>query len=788
MSLSVEKILRKAQSHLKAGELAEAEELYKRVLSQFPKNMKAIQGYQKAKAGITSKGALTSGPPREQVQELFHLYNQDQFEEVLSKIKPLIGLFPKAVTLLNLSGASHAALLKLDTAIDSYKQALRIKPDYFEAHINLGNALKDKGDLTAAVHSYQQAINIKPDYADAYYNLGTALEKMGDLDAAICNFKKSLNIHPNSAKVYNSIGTSLKEKGDLDAAIDSYKQALKVNPNYAEAYNNMGIALIDKGDLDAAIDSYKQALKIKPDYAETHTNMGAVLNQKGEIDAAIVSLKQAIKIKPEYAEASYNMGVALMDKGDLDAAIDSYKQALKIKPNNASVHNNIGIALQKKGEPDAAVESFKQALKIRPDYPEAHSNMGNALRNKVDPTETSLDAAIDHYKLAIKIKPDYAEAYSNMGNALRDKNDLDAAIENYKQALKVKPDYAEAHTNMGVALMDKGDLDVAIISLNQAIKINPDYADAHWNLSLISNLQGELKSGFELYEWRFKKSDAGARPARTRRVWDGKQALNGKKFSVYEEQGLGDTIQFCRYLQLLEGNGAKVTFKVKPQLHKILGTLDAKLELLTEMPSGDSIDFESPLLSLPYLFGTQLNSIPAPSPYLFADEDKVKFWNNRFSDGSFKIGICWQGSKSKVDIGRSFPLSLFKDIANVQNMELINLHKGEGENQMDAIDFDVTTLGPDFDANQDAFLDSAAVMMNCDLIITSDTAIAHLAGALGRPTWVVLKHIPDWRWMLGSPDSVWYPTMNLYRQKNQGDWTSVFDTIKQDLLFLIDQK
>ena len=248
MSLSVEKVLRKAQSHMKAGELAEAEELYKQVLTKFPKNKKAIQGYQKLKAGITLKGSLNSEPPTEQIDELINLYNQGRFEEVLAKAKHLIDLFPKEVTLHNIQGVSNAALQRYDAAIDSYRQAIKINPYYPDSYSNMGSALKGKGYLDAAIDSYKQALKIKPDYAEAYYNMGI----------------------------------SLHEKDDLDAAIKSYKQALKIKPNYAECYSNLGVAFQDKGDLEAAMDSYKQALKIKPDYAECFVNRESLQLQISE--------------------------------------------------------------------------------------------------------------------------------------------------------------------------------------------------------------------------------------------------------------------------------------------------------------------------------------------------------------------------------------------------------------------------------------------------------------------------------------------------------------------------
>lgn len=572
-------ILRKAQRHVKAQEFAQATILYREVLFRFPKNKKANQEYHNLKNLLASQNASNSQLVQEQFQELFRLYDQGKFEEVLSRANHLTNLFPEIRTLYNLRGAANANLKNYDTAINIYKQALKMDPDYIEAYLNMGNVLQEKGELDAAIDSYNQALKFKTDYAEVYYNMGIALKK----------------------------------KGNLDAAIFSNQQAIKIIPDYAEAYNNMGNALKEKENLDAAINSYSKALQINPDYAE----------------------------------ANYNIGNALKEKGQLGAAINSYKAA---------------------------------------------------------------------------------------------------------------------------------------------ININPDYADAFCNLSIIKNLQGDLKSGFELYEWRCKIKDPLIWPARSQFIWRTNRPVTGKHFFVYEEQGIGDIIQFCRYLPLLEQKGAHVTFEVSSNLHALLQTMDSRVSLITSVPEESKIDFESPLMSLPHLFDTDLKSIPARTSYLLADQYKVKTWDDRLGKGKFKIGICWQGSKSKVDVGRSFPLSCFENISKTPNVELISLHKGEGEDQIANIDFDVTTLGPDFDAGPDAFVDTAAVMMNCDLIITSDTAVAHLAGALGCQTWVALKHIPDWRWMLNRSDSPWYPTMTLYRQKDRGDWANVFYAIKHDLSLLIDRK
>jgi len=613
----------------------------------------------------------------------------------------------------------------------------------------MGNALQEQGELEEAIEAYNQALALKPDYAEAYNNMGNALKKQG----------KSIE------------------------AIEAYKKALALKPNYAEAYNNMGTVLQEQGELEEAIDAYKKALALKPDYAEAYYNMGNTLQEQGKLEEAMEALNKALSLKPNYAEAYNNMGTALQEQGELEEAIEAYKKALALKPDFAKAYYNMGTVLQEQGKLEEAIEVYKKALSLKPDYAEAYNNMGIALQE-----QGKLEEAIEVYKKALSLKPDYAEAYNNMGNALKDQGKLEEAIEAYKDALSLKPDYAEAYSNMGLALQDQGKLEEAIGAYNKALSLKPDYAEAYYNSSFVYNLRGEFQKGLKLYEWRLNKKSLNAKPPRDELSWDKTKSVEGKKFVVYEEQGLGDIIQFCRYLILLEQKGADVTFKVTPALHAILQTIDGNFRLSADLPEENTMDFEAPLMSLPYLLNTSLETIPVIHPYLFADPDNIAIWGKRLSKGSFKVGICWQGRKSKIDIGRSFPLSLFESISKLSNVELISLHKGEGENQITSIDFDITTLGHDFDAGKDAFLDTAAVMMNCDLIITSDTAIAHLAGALGCPTWVALQHIPDWRWMLDCSISPWYPSMTLYRQKQRGDWAGVFDTIKQDLIVLLDKK
>jgi protein O-GlcNAc transferase len=271
-------------------------------------------------------------PPRENLQPIVSLFNNGKLKQALSESNQMLEKFPNSVFLFNISGASNAGLMQYDAAINSYKKALKIMPNYAEAYFNMGIALKNKGDLEAAIDSYKMALKIKPDYVDVFYNMGNTLKEKGDLEASITSFKMTLKIKPDHTDAYYNMGIAQNEKGDLEAAIASFKMTLKIKPDHADAYYNMGNALKDKGYLEAAIDCYKMTLKIMPDSSDAYFKIGIALNKKGDFEAALDSYKMALKIKPDHTDAYYNMGIALKRKGDFEAALDSYQKALKIKP------------------------------------------------------------------------------------------------------------------------------------------------------------------------------------------------------------------------------------------------------------------------------------------------------------------------------------------------------------------------------------------------------------------------------------------------------------------------
>jgi tetratricopeptide (TPR) repeat protein len=494
---------------------------------------------------------------------------------------------------------------------------------------------------------------------------------------------------------------------------------------------------------------------------------------------------KAVASQPQSQVAAlFKQGLELHQQGQLAQARQIYELVLAKQPTHFDALHLSGVIAAQSKNPALALELIGKAIEINPKNAAAYSNRGNALKEL-----KRLDEALASYDRAIAIKPDYADAYSNRGIALQELKRLDEALASYDRAIAIKPDYAEAYYNRGNALKELKRLDEALASYDRAIAIKPDYAEAYWNKSLALLLTGLFSQGWELYEWRWKR-DTFESPKRnfSQPLWLGAEDLAGKTILLHAEQGLGDTIQFCRYAKLVKALGARVILEVPKPLLCLLSGLEGVDESIVKGKGLPVFDYHSPLMSLPLAFKAALESIPNKIPYIQSNISNQNKWQERIGGAGFKVAICWQGStKGKVDVGRSFPASLFEGLAQIDGVRLISLQKNEGVEQLKSlpVGMSVETLPDDFDSGENAFLDSAAVMRCVDLVITSDTALTHLAGALGVKTWLPLKYVPDWRWMLDRSDSPWYPNHRLFRQKTSDDWISVFKEMETELKYLV---
>jgi tetratricopeptide (TPR) repeat protein len=500
----------------------------------------------------------------------------------------------------------------------------------------------------------------------------------------------------------------------------------------------------------------------------------------GRLGEAERLYQEFLRFSPLHPDGLHLLGLLQHQQGQHGAAIDYICRAISVKPGSTVFWTNLSAVYQALKLLPEAVDAAGQAVRLNPDYAEAHNNLGVALL-----ALGRLNEAAASFQQALHLRPDYARAHNNLGVVLREQGHLDESVRSFQKAVDIVPDYAEAHSNLGVVLREQGNLDESARSLQKALQINPNDADAHKNLGFLLLRLGDFEEGWSQYEWRwqtkgFKRRNFTAPP------WDGRP-LHGKSLLLYAEQGLGDTIQFVRYAPLLRQQGCRVIVECQKPLRQLLSSCLGIDQLVVQEEELPPFDFHVPMLSLPRLLRTDASNIPADVPYLFAREDLVRYWRDRLSDANaFKIGICWQGSPTyEGDRRRSFALEHFSVLAEVPGVQLISLQKGVGTEQIADVRFSVRTLGPELDETNGAFTDTAAVMRNLDLVVASDTAVVHLAGALAVPVWVALAKVSDWRWLLDREDSPWYPTMRLFRQSERGNWQQVFERMAGEVKKLV---
>jgi Flp pilus assembly protein TadD len=503
---------------------------------------------------------------------------------------------------------------------------------------------------------------------------------------------------------------------------------------------------------------------------ETLHERGMELHRAGRFAEALESFDAALALVPNSAELCNSRGNALRRLKRLPEALASYERAIALAPELAAAWNNRGLVLQAMRRFEEAAVSYRRALELQPQLAEGYNNLGT-----VECVLGRPAAALSSFRRALELEPRLRGVHANLGNALRDLGQPAAALAEHELAVREEPRAAASHCNRGNALHDLGRLGEAIASYDQAIALDSGYAQAYFNKSVCLLLAGEFAQGLPLYEWRKQLPDAAA-PLPGVPVWHGTEEIAGRTLLIYADQALGDTLQFCRYARLAQQRGACVTLSVQPRLRELLASLDSGVRVIGWEDAPGRCDYQCALLSLPLAFGTALEKIPAAVPYLCADPRRIAHWRERLGRAGFKVGIAWQGSRNRIDVGRSAPLSMFSRLASVPGVRLISLQKGAGPDPPDAKGPPLERLAG-LDEGPQAFLDSAAVMVHLDLVITSDTALGHLAGALGRPIWVALKYVPDWRWLERRADSPWYPGMRLFRQSSPGDWEGVFAAI-----------
>jgi tetratricopeptide (TPR) repeat protein len=633
------------------------------------------------------------------------------------------------------------------------------------------------GNFQEAEGLYREALRQDPGNADLWCMVGIVCRAAGQIDAAIAGYREALRLRPGFLEAQNNLANALVIWGKPEEAVPIYQQVLHLRPDYTQAHNNLGAALRNLGRLEEAAACYRQALRLHPTYADAYNNLGDVLDKLGRPKEAAPCYREALRLRPTFPEAHTNLGVVLVKLGKIDEAIAHHRQALGLRPDYPEAHSNLGNALLAQEKLEEAAACYERAVQLRPDFPEAFANLGIVLAQ-----QRKLDEAIASYQRALRLRPNYPEALGNLGNVLLEQGKPEEALARYQEALRLKPDYHDAHYNGGQAFLTQGRMDDALTKFDRALASKNDYPEAHMGRAVTWLMLGDYKRGWPEYEWRWKTKEFSPLPY-TQPVWDG-TPLKGRTILLHAEQGLGDTLQLIRYAPLVKKAGGPVVVACPKTLLPLFSTcagIDRLVDRDAELPP---FDVHASLLSLPRILGTTVATIPAHVPYLFADPQLVEWWGRELSPyAGFRIGIAWQGNPQfGGDHHRSFPLAHFEALARVPGVRLFSLQKNHGLDQLPDLGnrFPVIDLGPRLD-KKGAFLDTAAVMKNLDLVVCPNTSLVHLAGALGVPVWLPLARAPEWRWLWGREDSPWYPTARIFRQERPGEWEGVFARMAAEL-------
>jgi tetratricopeptide (TPR) repeat protein len=598
--------------------------------------------------------------------------------------------------------------------------------------------------------------------------------RRGELSEAEALYRQVLAHRPDDFNALHLTGVLMQQRGRSSEALALIGAALAANADAAPAHCNYGLVLAALGRHDEALAAYDRALALKTDYAEAHNNRGNALRSLGRLEEALDSLKRAIALRPDYADALINRARLLRRLERPQEALAAYHAALARNPGNAELlleRGNLHYAARRFTE---ALADYDKTISLRPDFAEAHNNRGNTLG------ELGLrQEALDAFGRALALKADYAEAYNNRGNVQLELNRPEQALADYDSALVLKADDAGTLTNRGSALRHLNRFDEARASLNRAIALNPELAEAYWNRSLVCLACGDFAQGWRDYEWRWRRNTAEMVPRDfAAPQWRGED-LTGKTILLHAEQGFGDSIQFIRYLPLVLVRGGRVVLEIPDALRPLIAADNiATVSRGAPLPP---VDYHCPLMSLPLAFATTPASVPAQVPYLHAPVARLEKWRARLPPSEApRVGLTWSGKPShKNDHNRSIPLAQLAPLLALPGVQFVSLQKEVRDADRAALTQFPALLR--LDAALGDFADTAAAVACLDLVIAVDSAVAHLTGAMGKPLWLMLPAIGDWRWMTARADSPWYPSARLFRQPMGDDWTGTIAHLAREL-------
>jgi tetratricopeptide (TPR) repeat protein len=688
---------------------------------------------------------------------------------------------------------AHHNAGRLGEAESVYRQILVYQPEHVDAMRMLARIEHQRGNFAGAEHMLRQAIALRSGVADYHANLGMVLATGGKADAAIESLGKAIALNPSIPEVYLNLGNVLGNKGDLDGALEAYHKAVTLRPNYFDALFSFGRALLAKSLNGDAVEACSRAVALRPEDPDAQFDLGKALFALGQFERALSAFNNVLALRPSDPAALVGVAEAQRCLGRMPDAISGLRRAVDLNPNDPELHYRLGHALYQEGPSDECIAALERAVQLRPAYPDALDSLGVALSQR-----GRLEEALAASRKAMALCPDSAIFENNLGTVLQKCELPEEAVGHYRRALELSKDYPEAQNNIGSALWDSGQLEEGRKELARALELQPDYAAIKANLGMMMLTLGDFENGWPTYEARAKivpvSLDNHPSP-----IWDG-APLEGRTIVIQAEQGFGDTIHFARYLQMVADGGGKVVLHCQPELKRLMSCVQGVDRVVGPGEVFPPFHMRSRLMSLPGIFKSNLETIPSKVPYVLPSATDAAHWHERILSleveacesiasslapasalfAPLKVGLAWAGSAEHPhDKLRSVALAELAGLGEVSGVQFFSLQKGAPAKQLEDASQGMRII--DWTAELQDFADTAALIQNLDLVISIDSAVAHLAGALGIRTWTLIQFVPDWRWLIDRTDSPWYPTMKLYRQRARCGWSQPIAQVKDDL-------
>jgi len=641
-------------------------------------------------------------------------------------------------------------------------------------------ALHQAGNLQQAETAYRRILAIDANHPQAIHYLGVIALQVGKTEVAIALLERSVQLNAG-AEAAGNLGVAYRRAGRFADAKHLLRQVVTAVPQFADAWANLAETLYAMSDLTNARVAANKAISINPNQITAMHQLASIAQQLGDSDQAIDTLERVIILQPNHVPALTQLGLLLRQRKSLERSIRLLKHAVQLAPDHAEAFGHLALSLAQKGDQSGAVAAGIRAVEIAPLIPNAHTALAEVylLAGKLDDAEQCA-------RRALAIDPRFVHGWGVLSLVLDKKDNIKGMVQSLESAVALAPDHRDAMSNLGRAYSRDRQDEKAISILQRVLTQHPNHAEAHGSLAFAYLASGDLKRGFEEYEWRWHCESFTTAPREfDRPLWQGSDP-SGRTILVHAEQGYGDVIQFARYLPMLAALGARIIVECPLPLRDLIERISGVVKVLPNGLKLPDFDLHLPLMSLPRAFGSTLESIPNQVPYLHADPSKIVHFSERVAQlpRGLKVGLMWAGNR-KPDPKRTCPLIELAPLADVGGVHFISLQKDSVAEDLVSVPHGLafTDLAPELKN----FSDTAALIGQLDLLLTIDTACAHLGGALGAKTWTLLPYMADWRWLRDRSDTPWYPTMRLFRQPRPDNWSSVILEVREVLMRIVNQ-